>query len=678
MRQPIAAPPCTQAEPVSETLHGVWVTDPFRWLEDANSPRTREWLSKQTRYARSHLDGIPGRNRIRERIQELLAIDTYDSLQKAGSRYFFLKRLAHEEQPSIYMRDGAHAADELLIDPSERGTGSHTAVKPLYASPDGGLLLYEVKQGGERSARFELLDVRARKVLSDALPRGYLRGFSFHPDGKSFCYVHEAHDSPRPFHQAAYRHVLGAPFREDEEIFHAGEGKTLRLHLISDRTRLGFLVYRFLEETRIDFYLKGFASPDAPQRVIADFDHTFAPRLVQGRIFALTDHEAPNFRIVELALQDRGEARWLDVVAEAEWRIHRWMIAANRIFVTYVRGTQTHVSVFDLSGENLGELPVRSGETLRLTPCSPDTDELLFETESFTEPLASWRYSSSSRIPELWAKRACRFQSSDYAQIQVSYRSKDGTDVPMSLLGRREVVDGGTHPTIMTAYGGSGVSMTPQFSVFVAYLIEQGCLFALPNIRGGSEFGVRWHESAKRRNRQNAYDDFLSAAEWLIHSGRTRPEQLAIFGGSNSGLLVGVALTQRPELFRAAVCMAPILDMLRYHLFDGAVSWRGEFGTADDPADFRALSNYSPYHHVRQGVSYPATMIISGDADGTCNPLHARKMTAMLQGANASPHPILLDWNPHRGHSPVLPLRDRIEALTDRIAFLSGQLQLAR
>src|SRR5260370_451387 len=218
--------------------------------------------------------------------------------------------------------------------------------------------------------------------------------------------------------------------------------------------------------------------------------------------------------------------------------------------------------------------------------------------------------------------------------------------------------------------------MTPQFSVFVSYLIERGCLFALPNIRGGAEFGGEWSEDARRCNRKAGYGDFLRGAEWLIKTGRTSPEKLAIFGGSNSGLLVGAALTQRPDLFRAVVCMVPMLDMLRYHLFDNAQVWKDEFGTADDPDDFAVLAKYSPYHQVREGVAYPATMIVSGDADRNCNPLHARKMTARLQAANVSERPIFLDYSKFRGHSPVLPLGERIEALTDRMAFLCDQLQL--
>lgn len=247
----------------------------------------------------------------------------------------------------------------------------------------------------------------------------------------------------------------------------------------------------------------------------------------------------------------------------------------------------------------------------------------------------------------------------------------------MYLVGRRDVLEGSNNPTIMTSYGGYGMSMTPQFSVFVAFLMERGCLFALPNIRGGSEFGIEWHNAAKRRNRQTAYDDFLCAAEWLISNGHTHVKKLAIFGGSNSGLLVGAAMTQRADLFRAVVCMVPLLDMLRYHLFDNAHIWEEEFGTANDPEDFEALSKYSPYHQVRDGVAYPATMLVSGDVDQNCNPLHARKMTARLQAANVSEHRIFLDYSALRGHSPVLPLSERINALTDRMAFLCDQLQLS-
>lgn len=676
MSKLMESPPHSPIEVVTDFWHGVPVEDPYRWLEDQDSPSTRAWIREQTRYARNYLNAIPGRDLIRRRIREFLAVETYDSLQKAGNRYFFRKRLPDQEQPCIYMRNAATGEDQLLIDPVARGTGTFTAVKPLRVSPDGKLLLYEVKEGGERTGTFELLQIETRKRLPDFLPRGFLRGFAFAPNGKSFYYVHEPFDANRPFYRAAYQHVLGTPPSEDQEIFFAGEDEKIRLGLCSDNKHLFFLVYRFLEKTLTDIFGTSFEGTRLPKPIFLGIDYSLALQLHDDRIFALTDRDAPNRRIVEIRLRDNGEHEWIDIVPESDTPIHSWLVIGDRIFVSYRREMTQQIRIFDDSGRAVGELPTRSDETLRIVGGSPDGDELLLESESFTEPVAIFRYSAKSNNRTLWNKRRVPFESTDYDHTQIWFQSKDGARVPMYLVGRRNVLDGTGNPTIMTSYGGFGVSMTPQFSIFVAFLMERGCLFALPNIRGGSEFGADWHRAAKRRNRQTAYDDFLSAAEWLIQSGRTSPGKLAIFGGSNSGLLVGAALTQRPDLFRAVVCMVPMLDMLRYHLFDNAHVWKEEFGTADDPADFEALAKYSPYHQVQQGLAYPATMIVSGDVDRNCNPLHARKMTARLQAANVSRHPIFLDYSEFRGHSPVLPLTERMEALTDRMAFLCDQLQL--
>lgn len=676
MRAVTFSPPPSPVEPVTEILHNIPVTDPYRWLEDGNSPRTRQWIEQQIRYARSYLDSLPGRESIRARIREFLAVETCDSLQRTGSRYFFRKRRPDEEQPCIYMREGAEGEDQLLIDPAELGTGKYTSVKLLRASPGGKLLLYEIKEGGERTGRFALFDVAAHKTLPEILPRGYLRGLVFAPDGKSFYYVHEPLNADRPFYRAAYQHVLGTMFSDDRETFIAGDDPRLRLGLLGDETRIGFLVCRFAEKTRTDFHVGTFEACRKAEPIVTDADYTFGPLLIAGRIFAITGRDAPNLRIVKLRPRGNEEPLWVEVIRERDARIHQWVVAGERIFVSYIRGTAFDISVFDFAGHEVGKMPVRSGETIRFAGVSSKNDEIFLEAESFTEPASIFRHSTITGQRALWARKNIRLDSAGWECTEVSYPSRDGTRIPMFLVGRSDVLARGSGPAIMTSYGGYGVSMTPQFSVFVAFLVERGCLFALPNIRGGSEFGAAWHEAAKRRNRQTAYDDFLSAAEWLVETGRTTPERLAIFGGSNSGLLVGAAMTQRPELFRAVVCMVPMLDMLRYHLFDNAQVWREEFGTAGDPEDFAVLSTYSPYHRIEDGTTYPATLIVSGDADGNCNPLHARKMTARLQAANASGRPILLDYSPFRGHSPVLPLSERVAALTDRMAFLCEQLEL--
>lgn len=674
----MTAPPFSPIEPVTDVLHGIPVTDPYRWLEDQDAPRTREWLLAQSEYARSYLDSIPGRARIRERIRELVDIETYDSIQKVGTRYFFRKRQPGQEQPCIYFREGADGRDRLLIDPAARGTGPYTAVKPVRVSPDGRLLLYEVKEGGERTGKFELLDIKTRATQPDMLPRGYLRGFAFAPGSESFYYVHESLTAKRPHRRAAFCHVLGTSFDEDEEIFFAGESQNLRLCIVPSSKQLGFLVFHFLERTLTDFFLWPVVGKCAPELVIERAEYKFGPSLLKdGRILAITDRDAANFRIVDVRRRPNQEPEFVDVIPESDAVIQSWAVAGEQVFVSYVRGLKTEVDIFDLAGRRQGRLPVAGSNTVRLLGGAEDGNELFFEQESFTKPIQICSCSPTGGEPKLWASRPVPFDSTEFRHTQIWFTAKEGIRVPMFLVGRRDVLEATSNPTIMTSYGGYGVPMTPQFSIFVSFLMERGCLFALPNIRGGSEFGAGWRDAAKRRNRHVAFNDFLSAAEWLVETGRTDPRKLAIFGGSNSGLLVGAAMTQRPDLFRAVVCMVPMLDMLRYHLFDNAHVWKDEFGTADDADDLAALLRYSPYHNVRGGTAYPAVMIVSGDSDQNCNPLHARKMTARLQAANASENPVFLDYSRHRGHSPTLPLNERIEALTDRMAFLCDQLNLS-
>jgi prolyl oligopeptidase len=552
------APPFSEQEPVTDVLHGVPVTDPYRWLENQESPHTRAWIKEQTRYARTYLDALPGRERIRERVRAFLAVETYDSLQKQGSRYFFRKRLPNQEQPCICMRDGADGEDQVLIDPAARGTGKFTAVKPLRVSPNGKLLLYEVKEGGERTGTFELLEIETRKRLSDRLPRGYLRGFAFTPNGRGFFYSQEVLDSERPMYRAAYEHLLGMPFDQDREIFYAGEDERIRLGLLSDATRLAFVVHRFLERKLTDIYFKPLEETGPPEPIFRGIDYGLSLSLLNDKILAITDRNAPNRRIVEIYLRANGEQEWVDIVPETDAPITNWSVVGDRILVSYMKNMTHRVFIFDFSGRKLGEIPTRSEETLRIISACPESEELLLETESFTAPVSVFRYFVERNERMLWATKSIPFDSANYGHTQIRYASKDGTSIPMFLVGRRDILAKGHNPTIMTSYGGYGVSMTPQFSVFVAFLMERGCLFALPNIRGGSEFGAEWHEAAKRRSRQTAYDDFLCAAEWLLSTGRTAPGKLAIFGGSNSGLLVGAALTQRPYLFRAVVCIAPL------------------------------------------------------------------------------------------------------------------------
>jgi prolyl oligopeptidase len=669
-------PPPSAIEPVVEVLHGVTVSDPYRWLEDPSSGRTRDWILSQSGYARAYLSAIPGRARMRERLRQLLDTERTDTIQKAGNRYFYRKRFRGKEQACICFRESLDSRDHVLIDPEAFGLGSYVAVKLLRVSPDARFLLYERKEGGERAGVFHLFNIDDRCTLGDTLPRGYLHGFAFTGDSKGFYYVHQLASESGTKH-AAFHHVLGTSFLKDHEIFTGGEGEHVRLHIVPGAGQLGFLVYRLADPMRTDFFLWEPATANEPLVLLRDVDYRFAPYLLRnGRILALTNRDAPNFKIVEIR-SGRGDATFRDVVAARQERIQGCVVTDERILLSYLRNGTTEVDIYDADGKHTGQLRSQSGETLRLCGCSPDGAEVFLERESFTRPVQIFVFRASPGKPGNWANLSSRSAGSDIEHAEITFAAKDGTPIPMLLVGRRDVLAGGPHPTVMTSYGGYGVAMTPRFSVFAISLMERGCLFAMPNIRGGSEFGERWHEAAKRRKHKVAFDDFLGAAEWLVRTRRSEPRNLAIFGASHAGLLVGVALTQRPDLFRAVIAMVPLMDMLRYHLFDGTRDGREEFGTSDDADDFAALREYSPYHRVRDGVVYPATMLVSGDRDQTCNPLHARKMTARLQAANVSNRPILLEYSEYRGHSPVLPFNTRLEALTDRLAFFCDQLGLS-
>jgi len=672
--------PRATMEAVVDTYHGFEVPDPYRWLEDGQPPRTREWLETQNGLWREYLRTIPARDRIRQRISELLCVDTCEPPQKIANRYFFRRRTAEQEQSCIYMREGASGKDELLVDPASHNSGKYTSVKIVSISRDGKLLAYEVKHGGEYSRAIEILDVDRRTVLRDRLPLGFLRTFFFPAGNEGFYYVHEPLNSPTPVEHAAYEHVFGTDACADRKIFSAGDDPLVRLVIRSNDGLHGLVIVQSTDsassKTSTDLYLLPLRGAGRATLLLQSIKGRFGPVMVNGRLFAITEQDAPNSRIVEIELSEKGAGAWHEVVPESAERIQKFNIVAGKIFVRYTRNLSTVITGYDLSGKRLGDLPIPESCTAGVAGASSNSDELFIQLQSFQQPPSIIRYRPDTGETSSWAQKQVPFDGSQYESKRVSFISRDGTGVPMFLVGRNGIFNGKPQPAILTSYGGFGRSMTPEFGIFTSFMMEQGCIFALPNIRGGGEFGIAWHEAGKRRNRQNSFDDFIAAAEWLISSGHTTPRKLGIFGGCNSGLLVAAALTQRPDLFRAVLCLAPLLDMLRYHRFDFARNWADEYGTADDKDDFRALRAYSPYHNVAEGIPYPAVLLISGDSDMKVNPMHARKMTARLQAATTSDRPILLDYSALRGHSAVLPLSVRIEALTDRVAFVCHELGL--
>jgi prolyl oligopeptidase len=470
---------------------------------------------------------------------------------------------------------------------------------------------------------------------------------------------------------------LGSEPARDQEIFFAGDEPNLFLGILSspESNLLAYTISFTGKSPRTSLYLQVMSSePSGAKLVIAEIKGCFVPFFVRGELLAYTDVAAPNFRIVRIDLAHVEPSSWHDVVPESDKRIQQFVVVAGQVFVTRIDHFSTEVEVFGLDGTQKEATPFPACGTIDLLNRPTATEKLFYCYTSISKPPAVHCYDACRKEAVPWSEVDCPVDLSAIAIEETTYRSTDGTSVPLFLAARRDLLFSGPLPTFLTGYGGFGSCVTPRFTAFATFLMEQGFLFAVPALRGGSELGEQWHRAGKRENRQNSFDDFVAAAECLIREQRSISGRIAIGGGSNAGLLVGAAITQRPELFRAAICLGPLLDMARYHLFDFAAGWADEYGSPEDQADFQSLFAYSPYHHIQDKVAYPAVLLISGDADTRCNPMHARKMAARLQTATSSIYPVLLEYKTAWGHTPVQPHSTKVEALSDRLAFVCHEL----
>jgi prolyl oligopeptidase len=672
-------PPLTEVESVTDILHGIEVVDPYRWLEDQNSLRTRAWLEHQRQYTQRYFCSISTsyRNVIRQRLTELLIPLSKSAPWITNGKYFFLGRVPQGEQPAILMREGFEGSDTVLVNPATFEVGSALAVAISAVSVDGRFLAYAVRRGGTDHARFHFLDVAQKIILPEQLSEGYSGGIVFAVDGTGFFYCHRSLQDARPNYRAAFWHQFGTDHSEDREVFYAGESANIFLAIrpSSDGSRLLYIVFSAGKEPRVSVYLHSLLSDRPPRLLIDDIEATFNPFFVGGKLLAYTDYKAKNFRIVEVDVDDPSPDRWHDVVPESNCIIQQFATVGDRIFVTLPDCYSAKVHSFTLDGKLSDGLECAPYGTVTLHDQPHTKDELVVSYTSISKPVSIYCYrAGESRAYRVWEEADVSFDPSGIALEEIEYESKDGVRVPLLLAARKDLLNSSPLPTFLTGYGGFGSCVTPRFTALATFLIEQGCLFAVPALRGGAELGKEWHLAGKGTKRQNSFDDFISAAEWLVSHKRSIPGRIAIGGGSNAGLLVGVAITQRPDLFRAAICLGPLLDMIRYHKFDLATRWTDEYGCAEDPGDFPALWSYSPYHRIVAGADYPAVLFVSGDADTRCNPMHVRKMTARMQAATASEHPVLLDYKTHWGHTPVQPISTKVESLTDRLAFLCHEL----
>jgi prolyl oligopeptidase len=663
--------PTTRRDDVREVLHGVEIVDPYRWLEDGKSPETRAWIDAQNAYTQAVLGSRPERTAIRERVSALARYDTQSVPQRRGVRYFLSKRAVTDDLPIQYVREGLAGKDEVLLDPHPLSPDHTVSVSAEDVSEDGGLLLYALRRGGEDETELRLRDVAKRQDLADVMPRQLYRGAVLRPDGKGFYYAQQ----DRKTGIRIRHHAIGSPNASDTEVFGSGYGPGQWIGAqVSESGRYLLLGVQH-GWARNELFVQDLGSGGPPRAIVKDVDAHFRPEFAGDRLIVQTDWKAPRWRIVEIPLDDPRPERWREIVPEGPDAIQGFAPAGGKLLVHELRNVASRLRVVSLEGQTLGELPLPGPGAVGAVQARWTDDEVFFGFNAYTAPGSTYRADVRAMKVERWWRPDVPFDSAAYETEQVWYASKDGTKVPMFLTHRKGLAKDGRRPTLLYGYGGFNLSLLPSFQALAAWWVEQGGVFAVPALRGGGEFGEEWHRAGMLENKQNVFDDFIAAGEWLIANGWTAPDRLAIRGGSNGGLLVGAALTQRPELFRAVLCDFPDLDMVGYHRFENnnppALL---EYGDASKPEQFKFLYAYSPYQKVKAGTTYPAVLLSTGDADTRVPPLQARKMTARLQAASASSRPVLLHYDTKAGHAGGRPMGKVVDDFALQATFLAGEL----
>jgi prolyl oligopeptidase len=673
----LPAPPQADAVAVADDYFGTKVVDGYRWLEDGKSAETRAFIDQENAYTGRYL------KQARMREQAVDALDALENVsvtgapvERAGS-YFFRKRLAGEQQYSIYVRHGWTGKDERIVDPENLGPAklskdANTSVRIEDVSRDGTLLAYAVQAGGADETAVHFLNVKAGKTLEDELPTARYFGVAFAPDGKSVYYSRNDKKGTLLF-----RHVLGT--RNSADVLEFGHefrgeelgGDDLFEGVVTDDGRyLVVEIDRGVPARRVDIVYRDLTKAGAPFEVLVwGLDSRFEADWVKGAWYVKTDYKSPKGRVMKADPGVMPEA-WTTIVPEGENVIDGWRIVGGKIYVNRLKDVKTETSVYGLDGkaqgtveyEGMGSASVLMGRT---------TDRYgYFSFSSFIVPPTIYRLDTTTGKHEVFFQAKIPFDSSQYELKQVFYTSKDGTRVPMFIAGKKGLKMDGSERLLMTAYGGFNYSYTPDWRAAYGWWLQQGGWFALPGLRGGGEYGESWHEAGMFEKKQNVFDDWFAAAEYLIANKYTSPEHLAIEGTSNGGLLMGASITQRPELFGAVMAGYPLMDMLRFQKFLVGSYWVAEYGTAEKEKQFPYLLKYSPYQNVKKGTKYPAVMFFTGDSDTRVDPLHARKMTALLQSATASGRPILLHYSLAGGHSGGMSVDQQVEDDADQMTFL--------
>jgi len=668
----LPSPPPVEVDPVTDNYFGTKITDSYRWLEDAKSTQTRAFIDAENTYTSRYLKQAKIRNQILDDLDPLENVSqTTTPIERAGN-YFFERRVAGEQQFSIYVRRGFAAKDERLIDPAAMSRDPNTSVSIQNVSRDGGLIAYGMKEGGADEDTIHVFEVKTKKTLEDELPAARYTGIEFAPDGKSFYYGRNNKDGTLLF-----QHVMGTRPSKDALVFGRefrgeplGPSDLFGPRISDDGRYMVISIHRGVPASRVDIVFRDLTKPGSPFEVLVwTLDSRFDAIWTHNKWFVKTDYGAPNGRIL---VGDPGvmPEAWKTIVPEGPEVINDWNIVGSKLYVNRLKDVKTETTAYTLEGKPAGTIDYNEiGSASRLA--GKTTDRYGFFTfQSFIRPPTIYRVDTTTGKRDVFFQPKVPFETSEYELKQVFYNSKDGTRIPMFIAGKKGLKKDGTERLLMTGYGGFQLAMTPGWNPAYAWWMQEGGWFAMPNLRGGDEYGEHWHEQAMFEKKQNVFDDWFAAAEYLIENKYTSPEHFAIRGRSNGGLLMGASMTQRPELFGAIWCGYPLLDMLRYQKFKVGRYWTTEYGSADKEKDFPYLLKYSPYQNVKAGTAYPAIMFFTGDSDTRVDPLHARKMTPLMQAASSSGRPILLHYSVSGGHSAGVSVDQHIQDDADELAFL--------
>ncbi|MGH9495201.1 MAG: prolyl oligopeptidase family serine peptidase [Candidatus Sulfotelmatobacter sp.] len=666
-----------------DDYHGVKVADPYRWLEDTDSADTHTWVEEENKLTFSYLEQIPYRGAIRERLTKLWNFERFTAPEQHGGRYFFEHNSGLQNQNILLVADSLTAEPRVLIDPNTLSADGTVALSGTALTDDGKLMAYGTSASGSDWQEWHVRDVDTGKDLPDLIKWVKFSGASWTKDGKGFYY--SRYDEPKEatalrdtvYFQKLYYHKLGTSQGEDKLIYDRPDDKELGFGggVTDDGKYLVIGVWKGTSPKN-RFYYKDLTQPDsAVVKLLDDFDARYQFIDNDGPVFWFqTDLDAPRGRVIAIDTRHPEKANWKTIVPQGADTLEGSTVVSNLFLLSYLKDARTEVRVHDLSGKLVRTVDLPGIGTASGFAGKRSDKETFYAFTSFISPTTIYRYEPATGKSSIFRQPKVDFDAGKYETKQVFYHSKDGTRVPMFLTYKKGLKLDGQNPTLLYGYGGFDISLTPAFSIPNVVWLEMGGIYAQPNLRGGGEYGEDWHLAGTHGKKQNVFDDFIAAAEWLIANKYTSTPKLAIRGGSNGGLLVGACLTQRPDLFGATLPLVGVMDMLRFQKFTIGWAWTSDYGSSDNAEDFKALYAYSPLHNLKPGTKYPPTLIATADHDDRVVPGHSFKFAATMQSDQAGPAPVLIRVETKAGHGAGKPISKTIEEMADEWSFVAHNL----